>query len=316
MFATMRGAVGLMLLASVLPLVLCGGGAVSLFSSPLVLWGNNLPGLGPESVYVSYEVQVDAGVVASDVLKMASGLDVSSSFFITEQPNTAVVYIGKQLDAADLRKGGREDTLNPLMSLISAATSSLVMPYSRSQESAVLSTITSTLQENEVKFQVIGCSADASLDVVAEVRSALSGVESSVQTVLLVCSSIGTDQTAANLQAELSELSQVSEAVTSDPASSSLFIYASESTTQPGAATGRSLLMQEGSGDTINTLFQYTGFGKYTNCDVLCQTHVRWLEGILAALILAITACAGLSCLYVLDTPTRFEAAKDVPRAQ
>jgi hypothetical protein len=41
------------------------------------------------------------------------------------------------------------------------------------------------------------------------------------------------------------------------------------------------------------------------------QTQVKWLEGILAAFILCAAAVAGMSCLYLLDTPTRFEKAKE-----
>ena len=64
---------------------------------------------------------------------------------------------------------------------------------------------------------------------------------------------------------------------------------------------------------TLQAVAAASGYGA---CDALCQTQVQWLQGIFAAAILVVAALSGMSCLYLLDTPTRFQAPKDAARAE
>lgn len=68
----------------------------------------------------------------------------------------------------------------------------------------------------------------------------------------------------------------------------------------------RHLLDEEEEVDLMSSLGS-----NYQICDALCQTHVKFLEAIVLALLLAIGFSIGLCCMNILDTPSRFEKADE-----
>ncbi|KAG2485613.1 hypothetical protein HYH03_015676 [Edaphochlamys debaryana] len=200
----------------------------------------------------------------------------------------------------------RSESVRSLDTLLTTAASSLAVPYTVSKGESIRETVCKKMDAEGVQHEVVGCKAP-SADLAADVKAALAKGSASAPNVVIVCSNVAPEQegTAAGLAAEVEQLQTVQAAVAS--AGDHVVVYASQpkpEAAQAGGARRRSLVTS------------FTGFGAYTSCGTLCQTQVRWLEGMVAMLVLALASCAGLVCLYVLDTPTRFETPKDAAPAQ
>lgn len=320
-----------LLLTLLLPVALAGSSSVGV-SSPLLLWSSRGVLGGGKGQHVSYQVVPDVEEVASSFVLKALGkaadaasgplTDLVKSGSVEGEQQTVVVFIGSQLDVTDMRS--RASPASQLEPVLSSAASSLVVPYATSQGASILETVCSKLDTAGVKHQTVGCSAP-STDLQSDVAAALAAAAESPLSTVLVCSHVAPEAAGrpAGLQAELEQLAAVRAAVDAagDAAGSPLFMYASQAEATRGSQ--RSLLALEGgarrglaAADNSTTPPDYWGFGPYKNCGKLCQTQVRWLEGMLAALVLALATCAGLVCLNVLDTPTRFESPKDAAGQQ
>ncbi|KAG2437275.1 hypothetical protein HXX76_005934 [Chlamydomonas incerta] len=241
--------------------------------------------------------------VASELVLNALGQDAGSHKLQGVESSTVVVFVGNQLDAADMRS--RTEAIDALSGLINAAPASLVMPYTVSKGASIRESVCGKLDTAGVQHEVVACKA-RSEDLKADVAAALAKGNGAKKHVVMVCSNVDAalEGTNAGLAAEVEQLQQVQAAV--DGAGiDSVVVYSSQSA--PRAAD---LAAQAGKRRSL--LATYTGFGPYTSCGTLCQTQVRWLEAMLAVLFMALASCAGLLCLYVLDTPTRFESAKEV----
>ncbi|KAG2439737.1 hypothetical protein HYH02_010614 [Chlamydomonas schloesseri] len=291
----MRVALALLLL---LPVVALASSQPVGVSAPLLVWGSKGQG-----ARVSYEVVSNVEEVASELVLNALGQDAGSHKLQGEESSTVVVFVGSQLDAADMRS--RTEAVDALSGLVNAAPASLVMPYTVSKGASIRENVCGKLDAAGVQHEVVACKAP-SADLKADVAAALAKANGAKKHVVIACSNIDAalEGTNAGLAAEVEQLQQVQAAV--DAAGlDAVVLYASQS------APGASDLAAAQGGKRRSLLATYTGFGEYTSCGTLCQTQVRWLEAMLAVLFMALASCAGLLCLYVLDTPTRFETAKD-----
>lgn len=52
----------------------------------------------------------------------------------------------------------------------------------------------------------------------------------------------------------------------------------------------------------------------YTVCDPVCKTQTKYLESLVVLVVVAIAVGVGLTCLHIIDTPTRFPPTKDAQR--
>ncbi|PNH08631.1 hypothetical protein TSOC_004784 [Tetrabaena socialis] len=165
---------------------------------------------------------------------------------------------------------------------------------------------TSKLDAADVQHEVVGCSVP-STDLKADVAAALAKRNGAQLNVVIVCSHTepAQENTNAGLALEVEQLKEVQAAV-EEAGVGHVFVYGSQTKGQAPLQGGKRRALMS----------SFTGFGPYTVCGPLCQTQVRWLEGMLGMLILALASCSGLVCLYVLDTPTRFEAPKDLAPQQ
>ncbi|GIL91291.1 hypothetical protein Vretimale_10003 [Volvox reticuliferus] len=266
-------------------------------SAPILAWSNR--GLISEGKHVSYEVFPDVEQVTADLVLGALGQAQGNDFGLRDFPaedlrpdesRKVVIFIGSQLDAADMRS--RSDAISNLDGIISGAVSSLALPYTFSKGISISETLCTKLDSAGIKHEGVGCSAPSS-DIKADAGTALA----EGNTVVLVCSHVedALKGTNAGLEAEVEQLKAVQAAVVEADVNH-MFVYATEAKPQTGllaAGNKRRSLLQES--DPMA-------------CGPLCQTQVRWLEGMLAVLVMALASCAGLVCLYVLDTPTRFES--------
>ncbi|MEW5296792.1 MAG: hypothetical protein WDW38_007568 [Sanguina aurantia] len=250
----------------------------------------------------SFEVFHDIASLASDAVLKACGQAPSTGSIsnplmtLSGGPHDAVIiFVGQQLASSTLRSG--QPAISKLNSLLEAAAGSVVMPYTSSQ-APVQHLVTASLQEAGIAPQVLGCGSEP-IDLAAGVALALAERDSgSASTVLLLCAQAG-----AGIGSEVAQLQAVQRAV--DDAQlgpgGSLFIY-----TSSGRVEGQTRRLLQ-----ATAAANYTGFGQYQYCGELCRTQVMWLEGMLVLLFLALASCSGLMCLLVLDTPTRFDAAKE-----
>lgn len=51
--------------------------------------------------------------------------------------------------------------------------------------------------------------------------------------------------------------------------------------------------------------------GNYTYCDGVCQMQVKFLEGFIIFVVLALALGVGLCCMHGIDTPTRFASTRE-----
>jgi len=285
-----------------LAVLLCalGLGLASGTSTPLLAWSTTRQLLAQPQA-ASYE---SAGIVETlEHLSMGMlgklAAEVSSPLAQAIQTKSAsdpaslvVVMLGSQVDASVLRSAARKAP--QLNEMLSQAASSVILPFLTFQGQSFERSVATQLQQTGIDLQVVGCGS-APIDIATEVASVLA--ETAVFKVLIVCIS------QSSLEAEVAMVAKVQDAVQAAKRQA-VFVYAS----QPQAVSQRRSL-QTDSG--LASAFNYTGFGNYTSCGTLCQVQVRWLEGMLAILFLAIAACSGMTCLFLMNGPSRFETAKE-----
>ncbi|KAJ9531613.1 hypothetical protein QJQ45_015072 [Haematococcus lacustris] len=205
--------------------------------------------------------------------------------------------VSYEVSSATLRQASRPE--NPLGQLAAgiSATSSLAVPHAFFEGPSLRATIEQQLQEAGLRVQVLGCEPE-SKDTITAAQQA---IDTAAQLdVLLICSPSSQHISPHALQAEMEQLHAL-HSMLAEAGKKAVVVYAA----QPRHASQRRSLQAAGNATV------YSGFGPYTACGPLCQTQVRWLEGMLAILFMALAACAGMTCLNVLDTPSRFEVIKE-----
>ncbi|GAX78578.1 hypothetical protein CEUSTIGMA_g6017.t1 [Chlamydomonas eustigma] len=277
-------------------------------TSPLLLWSSEgLVGKGRGS-HVTYSVLSDASEAAADAVREIFGKRARGSGLIQLNQEervddmTVVLFAGSQLSSPDLRQGKAEK----LSAILGAAASSLVIPYTAGQSRHAATSIQSQFEQEGLLVKSIGCSS-AINDLVKEVTDAL-GNQPSPQ-VLIVCPQLDPSLVSeqAGLEEELNQLLMVQEALDASQTKHTV-VY----TTQHYSTHERRRTMLSSSSPPPQiSIAPLTGFGNYTTCGTLCLVQVRWLEGMLAVLFLAVASCAGLTCLNLLNTPTRYEVAAE-----
>lgn len=218
-------------------------------------------------------------------------------------PSLVVVYIGTQMRSSDARKPAKQAVLSRLGGILQASKSWASLPFVQAR-APLHSELSKALAAAQVAVQSVGCGGAAPADLAQVVAQAAAARAQ----VLMACSSAG------SLQEELEQVATLQSAA-SQLGTSYLFLLASQGNSAdsdsvlPGVSPSRRSLL-------ANDTAPAKGFGKYTTCGDLCRIQVAWLEGLLALLLLVLAACAGLTCLHVLDTPTRFESSKDAVKEQ
>eukprot|EP00878_Enallax_costatus_P001436 GHUV01001586.1.p1 GENE.GHUV01001586.1~~GHUV01001586.1.p1 ORF type:complete len:303 (+),score=87.22 GHUV01001586.1:161-1069(+) len=261
-------------------------------------------GTADRRAHTSYQVYDDAesalhnillgAIKPSSALTSAKWLD--SAAVQEHQPEVVLVVLGNQLKTSDLRSKSVQKLLAPLQSLLDKAASSVSVPYMLHQDASTIDT--AKLQElvaGSAQSIVLGCDEAQQEDLSSQLQHL-----GSDPAVVVLCTSIDSSITgsAEGLAAELQQLQAAHNAVAAlnKP---QITVYAPRP--DAAAVVQRRRLLQAANAD-VGT------------CGELCQTQVKWLEGILAALIMAIAAFSGMCCLYMLDTPTRFEKPKEGAR--
>ncbi|KAF6266783.1 hypothetical protein COO60DRAFT_1697254 [Scenedesmus sp. NREL 46B-D3] len=209
-------------------------------------------------------------------------------------PEVILVVLGSQLKTSHLRSTAAQSLLAPLQSLMDKAESSISVPYVMHDVAAVLSNREQQLRELAADLDhavVVGCDGTGH-SIAATIQAA--GNEPRI---IFTCTQVQ-DTSSGTPQGVAAELQQLQEAHDAVAALNKrqLTVYA----VQPDASTAvqQRRRLQASSADVHV-------------CGQLCRTQVKWLEGILAALILTFAAFSGMCCLYMLDTPTRFEKPKE-----
>jgi len=259
--------------------------------SPLLAWVTHRAPNSPQQAKVLYH-QENAQAAIMDVL--TKGWSGASPLVQGQhQASTIVLFLGSQLDTAALSR-----TSEQLGHIVERAQSSVVLPYALSLKEDILE----DLRAAEIPLQAFGCEGQQSQEaVVSELQHELQGQQSTgdKHRVLVVCAAAPAVSPSGNaLESELRFLASV-QGQLEQQGSPSLVIYATQ---QPPAlqSSSRRSVLSEGK-----------GFGPYKECGQLCQTQVKWLQGILAFLFMAVAAGAGMTCLSMLDTPSRFEKPKE-----
>eukprot|EP00882_Tetradesmus_deserticola_P016832 GHRQ01018001.1.p2 GENE.GHRQ01018001.1~~GHRQ01018001.1.p2 ORF type:complete len:225 (+),score=93.09 GHRQ01018001.1:530-1204(+) len=210
-------------------------------------------------------------------------------------PEVILVVLGNQLKTSHLRSTAAQSLLAPLQSLLDKAESSISVPYVMHDVAAVLGNREQQLRDLAADCEhavVVGCDGARQQSV----ASALQAAEDQPR-IIFTCTQVP-EASAGTPQGVAAELQQLREAhnVVAALNKRQLTVYA----VQPDA---RAVMQQRRRLQSSNA--------DVGVCGQLCQTQVKWLEGILAALILTIAAFSGMCCLYMLDTPTRFEKPKE-----
>ncbi|KAL6755272.1 hypothetical protein V8C86DRAFT_2681595 [Haematococcus lacustris] len=266
-------------------------------SAPVLAWMTG----GESKHIVSYEA-VEAQIPVTSLVLEALGKQQGNTSpatvsLPTASANIVLVYVGQQVSSATLRQASRPE--NPLGQLAAgiSATSSLAVPHAFFEGPSLRATIEQQLQEAGLRVQVLGCEPE-SKDTITAAQQAID-VAAQLD-VLLICSPSSQHISPHALQAEMEQLHAL-HSMLAEAGKKAVVVYAA----QPRHASQRRSLQAAGNATV------YSGFGPYTACGPLCQTQVRWLEGMLAILFMALAACAGMTCLNVLDTPSRFEVIKE-----
>eukprot|EP00775_Hariotina_reticulata_P010297 gene10297-10456_t len=208
------------------------------------------------------------------------------------QPELVLVVLGTQVQTSDLRSKGLHNALHPLKELMQSAQSSVSLPFvvHKAAEEEM-----EQLWQTAEDSLVVGCGG------AGERQHTLSSAlqEASGRTsVVVLCTKVPADVAGTPEGVKL-ELQQLQEAHSAAAALNKrqINVYA----VRPDS---RFLAQQRRR--HLQALTADVG-----SCGPLCQTQVKWLEGILAGLVLVVAAFSGLCCLYMLDTPTRFEKPKE-----
>jgi len=293
-------------------LALTGALATEVFTSPLLLWSNQDGVVGRGSgAQVMYNVLSDAeGATTNAVLGLLGqggySTDLVNLQTAAHKGLSVVIFAGSQLSSSDLRQGKAVR----LSDVLDSSASSLVLPFAESQSHNSASSLLKSLEDAGLTVKTVGCGHQAALDLTTEISSALA---SSGPSVVLVCPSVdrALSNTQAGLEQELEQLLMVQEVVDAAEVKH-VSVYLSLGTTQGGLHRRRALQQAAPTPSPSRVVKEpLKGFGPYTTCGTLCQTQVRWLEALLAVLFMALAICSGLTCLNVLNTPTRFELPTD-----
>lgn len=281
----------LLALGCALP-VLSGSPDLYGFATPVVFWGGS-DNVISSQMTVNYQVTDTVQLLKTLAPGQAAGKDAIPQLreAIKSASDKLIVFVGNQLDTSSLRKASVKGSLTQLGEVFSDSKSAVLVPYAKFEGSSIVDSVGSIAKEAGLSYEVVGCEAEQ--DLAQATKSALS---SGADVVVVCASKNGQEQSPAGVQAELIQLVSVKKAVAEQDARAR-FVY----TAQPPHST----VVQR------RSLLGYKGFGPYTACGPLCQTQVRWLEGMLAVIVMALATCAGLTCLYVLDTPSRFEVQKE-----
>lgn len=288
-------------------------GAVAL-ATPLFAWTPSAPYFAsdPSAALQAFSDlhstlgDIIEGVLRPSVAKESSRL-LDAAVLEESTPEVVLVVLGSELRTSDLRR----KHASVLQSLVEGAKSSLSLPYVMhpvTQAHAGTEDLQQAIQSRLPKgdtLQTVGCGEGHSLDAVADVLRGGSHVGARV---LLGCTGVPETQRGSKEGVE-EELRQVKAAHDAAAALGrrQVTLYA----VQPqagGAGDGGAEAQQR-----RRTLLA-TEVGQYNTCDALCRVQVKWLEGMLALLIIIIASLSGMCCLGVLDTPTRFESPKDSQR--
>uniref|UniRef100_A0A7S0V4Y6 Protein BIG1 n=1 Tax=Polytomella parva TaxID=51329 RepID=A0A7S0V4Y6_9CHLO len=268
-------------------------------SSPLIIWSSSDKNV--KASRVSYEVLSDVEGVASDFVLSAIGKEKGDAdmtpYLIGADDGVVAVFLGKELDTSDLRSSSAVTTLKHILD---DASSSIVFPYAASKGS-IKDSLVNSLTASDVKFRMVNCEADASEK---NLKSAIKSALKQKPRVLLICPAVSAIPNSDEaLESEMHQLTVTEKAL---HGVNHMVMYSSA----PELLSQVDISISEVRRRSL--LADFSGFGNYTTCGTLCQVQVRWLEALLAVLFMAIAACSGLFCLYILDTPTRFQVAKDV----
>ncbi|KAF5831699.1 hypothetical protein DUNSADRAFT_12721 [Dunaliella salina] len=261
--------------------------------SPLMAWVTHRAPNSPQHTKVLYH-QENAQASILDLL--TKGWSGSSLLVQGQHPtSTIVLFLGSQLDTAALSR------TSELGQIVERAQSSVVLPYALSVKEDILK----DLGAANVPLQAFGCKEKESQEaIVSELRSAMQGQQSTGDQprVFVVCATPAAESPSGRsaLEAELRLLVSVQEQLEEQGAPSMVICATQQSPARQGSSDSRRSVLSEGK-----------GFGPYKECGQLCQTQVKWLQGILAFLFMAVAAGAGMTCLSMLDTPSRFEKPKE-----
>eukprot|EP00243_Klebsormidium_subtile_P002572 TRINITY_DN15199_c0_g1_i1.p1 TRINITY_DN15199_c0_g1~~TRINITY_DN15199_c0_g1_i1.p1 ORF type:complete len:319 (+),score=47.13 TRINITY_DN15199_c0_g1_i1:545-1501(+) len=239
----------------------------------------------------------------------------------TRQPALLLVFVGQQIRTKHL--GGPEpieNALAPLKKVLVDSESSLVLPYvTLSTKRAHLAVaLQQGLSRAAYQGAQIGqvaiagpCAAalaETELISTADVRAYLGKRaeerEAGSTDVLVVCSSAAAGEGLSEADAlvgEVGELADVHEAV-KETTSDYLAAYLTDPS--DGTRLGRTHRV-------LQALNEDPAAGNATTCNELCKTKAVIIETALIGLLLIVILLCGLSCEFQLDTPTKFEVARD-----
>lgn len=238
--------------------------------------------------------------LASSLLQPVAGrahVLLDASAFLTSPPETVLLVLGSEMTSSKLRGVDSRSLFQPLAAMLEHANSSVMLPYALKvthSQARLQHRLMERLANDGVSVQSWGCVAgDNDGDDAA--------LEQLLQRPGLTIACPAPASTAGPSEALAHEIAQVEryQQILSDKGDSYAVIYASQPDVGAGhaAQTRRRLLASSST--------------TYTTCGTACQTQVRWLEAMLAVLFMAAAAVSGLSCLYLLDTPTRFHTARE-----
>jgi len=223
-----------------------------------------------------------------------------------ERPDVLLVILGSQLKTSDIRRSRQGDSFRPLQTLLDSAQTFTVLPYVLHQVKDLTAEgsqeVTAELEEVAGDAKVVRCHGMEELH--EAVQQASDG-----PTVLLMSTTVDPELkgTPAGIAAELQQV-EAAHAAVDALQKKQVTMYA----VQPQ--------LEEVPGEPLQARRRrLAAAGVAVKADVgvcgqLCQTQVKWLEGIMALFILTIAAMAGMCCLNMLDTPTRFESPKESGR--
>lgn len=271
--------------------------------TPLFAWGNQ-PSLLDESA--SREVFPSLEATLSNILADAYGAAESAASRLVninkaqaDRPDVVLVVVGSQLRTSDVRQNHRTGHLKALQQLLDEASSAAVVPHVLHELQDLgmdqPADLVEQLSKATTAAKVVKCHGMSGLTEALE-------QDLSAPTVLLMHTQLeeGVGGTPAGLQTELHQVQAAHKAV---------------------AGLGKKQLTLYGVVPEAATLVQQRRLLANVQADVgtcgqLCQTQVKWLEGIMALGILTFASVSGLMCMYLLDTPTKFQLPKERERAQ
>ena len=65
------------------------------------------------------------------------------------------------------------------------------------------------------------------------------------------------------------------------------------------------------SSTTLGGIFEPAPPPPYTTCDATCQQRVKYFEGFIVALVIAMAVGVAFCCMHSIDTPSRFPQPRE-----